>query len=175
MIDLTLSKPLYSKTSPCLARIKEKKLLNGSNSTKQTYHISLDIEGTGLHFQPGDSIGVLPRNDPKHVSQLIALLKGNPNETILDPRSQKQVNLIDYFSSMVNLSRINSSLLHFFLNQTPNLQQKEHLSLLLLPENKKTLLEFIQSKDLIDIFQEFQEIPFCSGSLQNVIRVYSYA
>lgn len=165
MIDLTLSKPVYSKTSPCLAQIKEKKLLNGSNSTKKTYHISLDISGTGLHFHPGDSIGVLPQNDPKHVQQILSILKNNLSETIVDPRSQKLIDLETYFGSKVNLSRINSSLLRFFLDKTSDTKQKKQLTSLLLPENKNTLTEFIQGKDLIDIFQEFQEVSFATQEL----------
>ncbi len=160
MIDLTFSKPIYNKSSPCLARIKEKKLLNGANSTKQTYHISLDIEGTGLHFHPGDSLGVLPQNDPKHVQHLLALLKNDPTETILDPRSQTRIDLESYFSSKVNLSRINSSLLRFFVDKTFDSSQKERFTSLLLPENKTALTEFTQGKDLVDIFQEFQEVSF---------------
>lgn len=58
------------------SRIIERTILN-PGSTKKTYHIALDISGSTLTYQPGDSVAVIPTNDPKDVDELLHLLKCN--------------------------------------------------------------------------------------------------
>ena len=38
--------------------------LNGRGSNKETRHLELSLEGSGLTFEPGDSLGIYPENDP---------------------------------------------------------------------------------------------------------------
>jgi sulfite reductase (NADPH) flavoprotein alpha-component len=62
---------LYSKTNPFRAEITESINLNSSRSTKQTIHLELSLEGSGLNFEPGDSLGIVPRNDPAMVEAVL--------------------------------------------------------------------------------------------------------
>ena len=62
---------IIDKSNPFPAKIKERSLLNKSGSTKQTYHIVLDIKGSGLSFKPGDSIAVIPQNDALRVQEAL--------------------------------------------------------------------------------------------------------
>lgn len=79
-----------------LARIKERIRLN-PGSEKETYHIVLDLEGSGIEYTVGDCIGVYPENDPGYVSNLIDAL-GEPS-------------LQDFLLKEANLSRIPKKLL----------------------------------------------------------------
>ena len=45
--------------------------LNDTGSAKETYHIEIDAED--IHYQPGDSIGIVPENDKATVEKIIAL------------------------------------------------------------------------------------------------------
>jgi sulfite reductase (NADPH) flavoprotein alpha-component len=62
---------LYSKAIPFPAEITESINLNSSRSTKQTIHLELSLEGSGLNFEPGDSLGVVPENDPEMVEAVL--------------------------------------------------------------------------------------------------------
>ena len=154
MTDLILTKPLYSKTAPCAVKLKEKVLLNGIDSLNKTYHISLDLEEKDLPFLPGDSLGILPENDPELVASLLTLVKSGPEDTILDPRSKVEMTAKDYLLTKVNLSRINSSLLRL-------LASNGHVELLplLARDAKEQLQAFLQGKDLIDLFEELGGSP----------------
>jgi sulfite reductase (NADPH) flavoprotein alpha-component len=70
---------LYSKANPFPAEITESINLNGSRSTKQTIHLELSLEGSGLTFEPGDSLGIMPENDPAMVETVLraARLEGD--------------------------------------------------------------------------------------------------
>jgi sulfite reductase (NADPH) flavoprotein alpha-component len=61
----------YSRTNPFTAEITESINLNSSRSTKQTIHLEVSLEGSGLAFAPGDSIGVVPENQPEMVEAVL--------------------------------------------------------------------------------------------------------
>jgi sulfite reductase (NADPH) flavoprotein alpha-component len=53
-----------SKSSPFPAPITAHHPLTSSRADSATFHIELDLAGSGLAYEPGDAIGVLPKNDP---------------------------------------------------------------------------------------------------------------
>jgi len=61
----------YSKSNPFSAEITDLVNLNSSRSAKQTFHVELSLTGSGLAYQPGDAIGVLPENDPAAVEAVL--------------------------------------------------------------------------------------------------------
>ncbi len=63
--------PAYGKAHPFPAEITELVNLNGSRSTKQTIHLELSLAGSGLTFEPGDSLGIVARNDPAMVEAVL--------------------------------------------------------------------------------------------------------
>ena len=60
-----------TKSNPFEAEITELVNLNSSRSGKQTFHAELSLAGSGLIYLPGDSLGVIPRNDPGLVDQVL--------------------------------------------------------------------------------------------------------
>lgn len=62
--------PAYDKANPFEAEITEWINLNGSRSSKETVHVELSLEGSGILYEPGDSLGILPLNDEGLVDDL---------------------------------------------------------------------------------------------------------
>ncbi len=52
---------IYSRKHPFQAEVLENINLNGRGSNKETRHIELSLEGSGLVFEPGDALGVFPK------------------------------------------------------------------------------------------------------------------
>ncbi len=72
----------YSKANPFPAEILERAVLTSSRSTKTTFHIELGLEGSGLTYQPGDALGIVPTNDPA-VAVALAEAAGLGGDTAL--------------------------------------------------------------------------------------------
>ena len=53
-----------TRTRPFEAEITEHVRLSGSRSTSDTHHVAVSLQGSGILYEPGDSLGVLPSNDP---------------------------------------------------------------------------------------------------------------
>lgn len=71
-VDFHSSTSPYSKDHPFEAEITEIVNLNSSRSGKETIHLELSLEGSGLTYEPGDSLGILPLNDPAMVERILA-------------------------------------------------------------------------------------------------------
>lgn len=61
----------WSRSRPFHATVLENLNLNGRGSAKETRHVELSLEGSGLTYEPGDSLGVYPENRPDLVQELI--------------------------------------------------------------------------------------------------------
>ena len=60
-----------TRARPFEAEITEHIRLTGSRSTSDTHHVAVSLEGSGIAYEPGDSLGVVPRNDPALVDAVI--------------------------------------------------------------------------------------------------------
>jgi sulfite reductase (NADPH) flavoprotein alpha-component len=70
-VDFHGSATSWSKSNPFAAEITELVNLNSSRSDKETIHLELSLEGSGLAYEPGDSLGILPENDPELVEAVV--------------------------------------------------------------------------------------------------------
>ncbi|MBS0221830.1 MAG: sulfite reductase subunit alpha [Proteobacteria bacterium] len=61
----------YSRELPVEARFCSRRLLNKGASEKSTWHVEIDLTGSGLDYSAGDSFGVYPVNDPALVAAVI--------------------------------------------------------------------------------------------------------
>lgn len=72
----------YSKRNPFPAAILENFALTGRGSTKETRHVELSLEGSGLVYEPGDALGIVAKNDPNVVDALLGELGLTGSESV---------------------------------------------------------------------------------------------
>lgn len=73
---------LYNRKNPFYAEVLEKINLNMSGSNKETYHLELSLEGSGISFEPGDSLGVFPTNNKALVEAILKELNIDEQQKI---------------------------------------------------------------------------------------------
>jgi sulfite reductase (NADPH) flavoprotein alpha-component len=66
------SAPSWDKSHPFSAPVIERVNLSGRGSAKKTMHFELSLTGSGLSYEPGDALGVVPRNSPGYVDELLS-------------------------------------------------------------------------------------------------------
>lgn len=69
----------YCREQPVLATFKSATRLNGAGSDKDTRHIVFDISASGIDYVPGDSFGLMPRNDGALVDAVLASMNAPPD------------------------------------------------------------------------------------------------
>lgn len=61
----------YSEEQPFWATLAESRRLTAAACDKRVLHVSLDVAGAGMQFEPGDAFSVHPSNDPALVRGLL--------------------------------------------------------------------------------------------------------
>ncbi|WP_018968647.1 sulfite reductase subunit alpha [Rubritalea marina] len=77
-----LSEEGYSKKNPFPSAILHNENLNTPNTPRETHHIELSLEGSGLEYEVGDALGVYPRNDEALVDEILANLPFKPTDEV---------------------------------------------------------------------------------------------
>ncbi|KAK9818129.1 hypothetical protein WJX72_007597 [[Myrmecia] bisecta] len=67
-------KGMYSPETPFWARVADARYLTAPTSERKVLHVAFDVSGSGMAYHPGDSLGLLPENDPALVDGLLARL-----------------------------------------------------------------------------------------------------
>jgi sulfite reductase (NADPH) flavoprotein alpha-component len=63
----------YSKSNPFPARLLKNILLNKAGSEKEVRHYEISLDGSGLAYEAGDALGVVPVNCPEVVDEIITV------------------------------------------------------------------------------------------------------
>ncbi len=98
----------FSKSNPYPAPVLANRNLNGAGD-KQTHHIALSLEGSGLEYEVGDALGVYPLNPPEVVDEILANLPfkaGTVSSADGKESSLREALLRDYDIGVLNKSLI---------------------------------------------------------------------
>jgi sulfite reductase (NADPH) flavoprotein alpha-component len=63
-----------TRDNPAIGKFLARTRLNRAGSEKTTWHIDIDLAGTGIDYTVGDSFGIVPTNDPALVEAVIKAL-----------------------------------------------------------------------------------------------------
>jgi len=139
----------YSRKHPFPAVLLENIVLNGRGSIKETHHVELSLEGSGLSYEPGDALGVYPTNAPDVVEALLQTLHFNGEEQITV--DGKENTLYDSLFHHYEVTIITRPMMQKYavLAKTKKLEQ------LLDDNHKKDLNDYLYGREIIDLLADF--------------------
>ena len=99
----------YSKNNPFHAVLKSKLRLTGDGSAKETRHFEIVLEGSGLEYEVGDALGVIPTNCSDFVAEILAAsgLAGHESVQLKDGSTME---LHQALTTRLDLSTFNAAL-----------------------------------------------------------------
>lgn len=156
---------VYSRKNPFRAEVLENLNLNGRGSNKETRHLELSLEGSGLTYEPGDALGIFPENDPELVDMLLAELKWDPNATVTVDQGEN-LSLKEALTSYYEITVLTKK----FIQQAAELIANEKLRELAAQENADQLKAYIAGRDLIDFVQDFGPIAAAPQEFVSILR-----
>lgn len=139
----------YSRTNPFKAEVLENLNLNGRGSNKETRHVELSLEGSGLTYEPGDSLGVYPENDPALVELVLETTKWDGNQAVTV--NKEEITLKEALSKKLEITVLTKPL----IEKAAQLSSNEELKALVAPEKINELKTYIDGRDLIDLLRDF--------------------
>ncbi|QKL21809.1 assimilatory sulfite reductase (NADPH) flavoprotein subunit [Bacillus altitudinis] len=156
----------YSRTNPFYAEVLENINLNGRGSNKETRHLELSLEGSGLVYEPGDSLGIYPTNDPALVDELIQTCGWNAEEAVTVHKNGDTLPLKEALTSHFEITVLTKPLLH----KIAELTKSESLHALLEEGNEEKLKEYIAGRDLVDAARDFGPFEGTAADFTSILR-----
>lgn len=137
----------YSRTNPFRAEVLENINLNGRGSNKETRHLEISLEGSGLTFEPGDSLGIYPENDPELVNQLLEELKWDPEQLVTVNKNGESLALREALTTYYEITTLTKPFLEKAVKYTVNEDLQELL--------KQDVKPYLDGRDLLDLVRDF--------------------
>ena len=168
--------PPYSRKNPFPAKLLVNQKLTLDGSEKETRHYEFSLAGSGLQYEPGDSMGIFPKNNPKLVQDILDALHCTGEEPVTTKEGQS-------FS-------LREGLLQHFQITAPSKQFLEaiaersasaaELKELMNPERKQDLEHYLWGLEIVDFLVDSPSVRFkveeFVGTLRKLQpRLYSIA
>ena len=96
--------PPVAKPTGEKVRVLAAERLTGAASAKDVRHVVIDLAGTALRYEPGDSIGLAAPNDPELVAQCLAGLRATGDEPVPCHDGETR-SLREAFSAYLDIAR----------------------------------------------------------------------
>ena len=138
---------LFDRKHPFAAPVLEKIQLNGRGSTKETWHVELALEGSGLPFEPGDSLGVYAPNPESLVREVLYAAAVNGNKVLTF--NGKDDTLRNILLREVELTVLTRDLVDKYAAWTNNALLKNIL------QDQTALKKLLWGRHVVDLLREF--------------------
>ncbi|MCM3626861.1 assimilatory sulfite reductase (NADPH) flavoprotein subunit [Paenibacillus glycanilyticus] len=156
----------YTRANPFMAEVLESLNLNGRGSDRETRHLELSLEGSGLTYAPGDAVGVYAKNDPALVENIIALQNWNAEEKVVTGKAGETSTLREALLHHYEITVLTKPLLEKAVAFSGNSKLAE----LVKPENKEDLKAYLNGRDLLDLLRDYAPWTLAPADLATLLR-----
>ncbi|MGO4889912.1 sulfite reductase subunit alpha [Anaerobacillus sp. MEB173] len=155
---------VYSRTNPFHAKVLANTNLNGEGSSKETRHIEFSLEGSGLSYDPGDVLGILPENDPELVGAILEEMNWDAEQAVSINKQGDTLSLKDALTTYFEITALSKKI----LQQAAQYTESEELHNLVDAESVNELKAYTDGRDLLDMLRDFG--PW-NGSAQDIVNL----
>ncbi len=172
---LTTDSVEYGKKNPFAAETLENLLLNGEGSSKETIHLEFSLAGSGLSYEPGDALAVVPVNAPDVVRAIIQAAKLTGNESV-EVKNVGTKLLADALREDYDITALSRAVLTKLADASDSATLRE----LLAEDSKEKLKEYNEGREIIDALIDFAPHGLPAVALVGIfrklpVRLYSIA
>ena len=140
---------MVDKASPFAAPVLERINLNGRGSAKQTVHFELSLTGSGINYQPGDALGVIPRNASGYVREFMTAAH-LPEVARVEVEGREQ-DLYAALCETFEVTTITRSFLKAYAAET----KCAELARLLDKGQEENFRSYVEGRELIDVLTAY--------------------
>jgi sulfite reductase (NADPH) flavoprotein alpha-component len=139
----------FDRQNPFTATVIDNLVLTGRGSSKETRHIELSLAESGLAYEPGDALGIVPRNDPALVDGVLDLL-ALPADAAVTVKKQT-LPLREALTSAFEITSVTPR----FIDHWADLSGASDLAQLRGPDQAEARAAFMRDHHVIDAVRRF--------------------
>jgi sulfite reductase (NADPH) flavoprotein alpha-component len=166
----------YSRRNPFSARLLVNRRLTGEGSEKDTRHYEISLQGSGLTYEAGDALGIMPTNSPELVDEILRALGYDGEEEVSSPDDEKMPIRL----ALLREYQIRSPHLEFLNAMAEQDAADQYLKELVSSEVRTELDKFLWGREIIDFLLESPGVRFKPEEFVSLLkklqpRLYSIA
>ncbi len=160
----TPTTPKYSRKNPFPATLLTNRLLTSPQSSKEIRHYEISIAGSGLSYEAGDALNIIPTNCPDLVAGIIQAIgcQGDEDEPIhgeLMPLSEALRTHFEIKSPSKEL-----------LDEIAKRSGDQTLNHLLQSGDKEKLAAYLWGRDTLDLLLQFPMMQFSAAEFIALLK-----
>ena len=141
--------PVFDRKSPFLAEVLVNQKITGRDSTRDIHHVELSLAGSGIRYEPGDALAVLPVNPPQLVNEFLDALKLDGSTTIsIGDEDVELRKSLDHRLEITSLSLV-------FLKAWAEIANSDEIRALLEDSARVELGQFVDQHQVIDVVLQY--------------------
>jgi sulfite reductase (NADPH) flavoprotein alpha-component len=149
-VDPPKAKSGWGRKNPYISTVTDNRILSGADSAKEIRHIAFDLDDSGLTYEAGDALGVMPVNAPGLVQAWLERLNA-PVETDIDGKR-----LVDLLSTGLEIMTPSRDL----IRAIEPLAQDDELTHVVSNADKEALEHYLWGRDALDLLNLNADLAF---------------
>ncbi len=155
----------YSKKNPFPSEVLEHVLLNGEGTAKETIHIEFDLTGSGLNYEVGDALAVVPTNCDQVVTEIL-VATGLDADAKVTVKGLDETTLANALTTQLDITALSKSI----VKKYNALANADELTTLLTDDAKAQLKDWLWGRQIIDLVENFKVTDLDAQAFVNVLR-----
>lgn len=164
--DITIEEPQapYSKSNPFQAEVLKNTILTQPEASREVRHLEISLEGYREAYEPGDSLVVIPQNDPVLVNQLIDALNWDAETPIQMNDSDSMRSLKEALTHDFEIAKLTPVLMKNAAELLGNPMLNANI------QKSEWVQNYIYGKDVIDLIRDFTPVALEPNMLPQLLR-----
>ncbi|MEM7473418.1 MAG: sulfite reductase subunit alpha [Planctomycetota bacterium] len=139
------AKATWSRKNRFASVVADNRNLSGANSAKEIRHVAFDLGDSGIEYEVGDALGVMPVNAPDLVDAWLERLGADFDTTVAD----RELSLGQLLASALEISTPSQEL----LQALEPLVNNDEFSHVMAGGDREAIADFLWGKDSLDLLQ----------------------
>ena len=141
--------PAFGRDAPFSAELLANQRITARGSAKDVRHVELSLEGSGLHYEPGDALGLWPVNPPALVEAI--LRTGELDGDAVVEHGGHRLPLRQWLGEKRELTRLARPFVASHAAQS----RSDELNRLLAPDQQTTLTKLLNEAQVLDLLRRY--------------------
>lgn len=158
------AKPAYNRKNPFPAKLLVNRLLTSENSSKETRHYEISIAGSGLSYEAGDAMCVVPTNCPQLVADIVKALGCTGTED--EPVNGELMTLSEALRTHFEIKTPSKE----FVEEIAKRSGDQELNGILQAGDKEKLSDYLWGRDTLDLLLQFPAVEFSAAEFLSLLK-----
>ncbi len=156
------NKPEFNRKNPFPAKLLVNRLLTDASSSKETRHYEISIAGSGLSYEAGDALCVVPTNCPDLVADIINALNCTADQEVTV--NSELVVLAEALQNQFEIKTPSKEFIQELAARSGNQELNGILG------DKDKLSDYLWGRDTLDLLLQNPTAEFTSAEFVNLLK-----